>query len=126
MAEVNLDPRLTALLPVIEEWKALRAYLQSLEKNTNGQPIHWRSIKWINDALSRIEPQIHSRWWPPVGWRLGMVDFDLVRRNFQHVFSDGYYDKLGLDPKVVAERDKVMMWVDRVDQMYRDARKIKG
>lgn len=125
MAEVNLDPRVAALLPVIEEWKALRAYLESLEKGPDGRPIHWRPIKWIDDAIARIEPQMHSRRWLPVRWRLGMVDFDLVRRNFQHIFSDGYYDQPSVPREQVIERDKIIQWVHRIDRMYQATRQVK-
>jgi hypothetical protein len=125
MAEVKLDPRLEALLPVIEEWKALRVYLESLERESDGRPSYGRSIKWIEDAIARIEPQLHSRLWLPVRWRLGMVDFDLVRRNFQHAFSDGYYAQPSVPREQVMERDKIMQWVDRIDKMYQTARQVK-
>jgi hypothetical protein len=125
MAEVTLDSRLAALLPLIEEWKALRAYLDILEKGPDGRSIHWRPIKWVDDAIARIEPQMHSRRWPPVWWRLRMVDFDLVHRNFQHVFSDGYYEHPGAPRKQVIERDKIMEWVDRIDKMYQATREVR-
>ena len=127
MAEMTLDPRLAALLPVIEEWKALRAYLESLEKGPDGRPIHWRPIKWIGDAIARIEPHMHSRRWPPVWWRFTDIDAALswLPGSFHHVFSDGYYDQPSVPRDQVMERDKIMAWVDRVNATYQAARQVK-
>lgn len=137
MAEMNLDPRLAALLPVIEELKGLRAYLKQLsdreaepgtpawmdtdsatvDKHRVRAPF-WYPIKWINDSLRRVEPHFHTRRWPPVWWRLSKVDFDWICHSFHRVDADGYFFEPGHP-----DRDKILAWVDRIDEMYQKARK---
>jgi hypothetical protein len=118
----RLDSRLVALLPVIEQWRALRAYLSSLDV-TDGRPVYHQAIKWIDDSLARIEPQLTAGRWPPVWWRLGLVDFDLLRRNFYRADSEGYFRQAD---GYVPEREQILEWVDRIDQMYRAVQQARG
>lgn len=118
MAKVTLDPRLAALLPVIHEWEALRSYLRSLSNSEDGQPVYGQAIKWIDDAVMRVTPHLHSRRWPPVWWRLGLVDFDLVQRNFHRADAEGYFRA---SDGFVPEREKILEWVDRICKMHQTA-----
>ena len=121
MEQVRLDPRLAALFPVIEEFKALKRYLQEVSLDrTNGQKFD-SEIRWIDNALQRIEPHLHECRWPPVWWRLGKEDFDLVIRNFEYVDSNGkYFDHTRQDhgATYIPERAEIMIWIARIKEMY--------
>ena len=71
-------------------------------------------VNWINDSLARIEPYLHSGFWPPIWWRLAHVDFDWLVRSMRRVDSDGYFRS---GDGFVLERDAIMAWVDRIDEM---------
>lgn len=132
----RLDPRLAALLPVIEELKALRRYLAEVNAelirqgvaqsytamDRQGNPLHVdhkltlnTPIQWIDDSLHRIEPHLHSRRWPPVWWRLGKEDFDLVFRGFSRFDGDGLLP-------LIPQRDEIMARVSRIKEMYKQAK----
>lgn len=125
MEQVRLDQRLAALLPVIEEFKALKRYLQEVNPNrTSGQRFD-SEIRWIDNALQRIEPHLHERRWPPVWWRLGKEEFDLVIRNFEYVDSDGkYFDQTHPDDGTtyIPERAEIMARIARIKEMYKRGR----
>lgn len=124
----ELDPRLRALLPVIDELKALRSYLEGISNNRTDGVTFAPEIAWIDGTLSRIEPQMHTRWWPPIGWRLRKEDVDLLHRNIHRVDSEGaYFDRSrpGHDSAYIPEREKILEWIDRIDKMCHDARQVK-
>jgi hypothetical protein len=135
VVEVTLDPRLAALIPVIAELRALRSYVLSLSSgvaSVNGtrgtsndpvaaRPTYWHLIKWIDDALDRMAPHLHSRRWPPVWWRISGMNVDAVTRNIRRADSDGYFRAPeGFSP----ERDAIMAWVERIDEAYAAAKKV--
>lgn len=149
MAEMNLDPRLAALLPIMDELKVLRSYLKQLSDrdtppgtpswtdadsapvDAHGlRPPFWYPIKWIDDSLRRIEPHLHARRWPPVWWRFTDIDaaLSLLPRNFHRVDADGYFyepdsDHPGFGKGYIPERDNILAWVDRINDMYQRARR---
>lgn len=149
MEQLNLDPRLAAFLPLIEELKALRNYLLNVSATyasqngvhgiaTDGtyagdsgvRPLYWLAIKWIDDALLRIEPELHSRRWPPVWWRLSGVNIDAVFHNFHRADTDGYFyepdpEHPGFGKGYVPERDKIMAWIDRINEAYTTAQQAR-
>jgi len=143
MEQIDLDPRLAAFLPLIVELKGLRNYLLTvgatypLQNEMPGitgdgdkRPRYWQAVKWIDDALLRIEPQLHSRPWPPVWWRLSGVNIDAVFRNFHRADTDGYFYES--DPKhpgfgigYVPEREKIMTCIDQINAAYTIARQTR-
>lgn len=114
MEEVKLDPRLSALLPTINEFRALRDYLRSINDAATAPDMTY-AIKWIDDSLNRLEPLMHSRFWPPICWRLSKEDFDLVIRNFYRCDADGAFES-------VQQRDEIISWVERIDAIYKQSR----
>lgn len=132
----TLDSRLAALLPIVEEFKALRSYLIQVNAelteqgaaqrytamDQQGRVVHVEdklrldtAIRWIDDSLRRIEPHFHAHRWPPVWWRLGKEDFDLVFRGFARFDAEG---PLPLIP----QRDEIMARVAKIKAMYKEAK----
>lgn len=137
MEEVTaLDPRLAALLPVIEELKALRAYLLRVRAELalqqppahapeSGEPEFWRLIKWIDETIERILPHLHTRRWPPVWWRIGGMNIDAVLRNIHRADADGcFLATPGSGQTYLAQREAILERVDRVGRAYKVARGI--
>lgn len=135
----RLDARLAALFPVLQELQALREYLEVLSEKyeslqsapghsineKNERHLFWQCIKWVDDAIGRITPHMHSRRWPPIWWRLSGLAVDAVARNFHRADAEGYFVEVNPahpeQTQLMAEREKILNWVDRIDQMYRAA-----
>lgn len=121
----DVHPRLRGLIPVIEELKALRRYLEDGSSKGPGRSALRRQVSWVDDSLRRMESQLHSRWWPPLWWRWAQFDVDLLRRDFRRVDGEGaYFDpkRPGENDAYIPERDEVLRRIDRIAQMFEDAR----
>lgn len=122
MESIELDSRLRALLPIIEELKALRAYLEQANQARAGEATFAPEIKVIDEALLRIEPHLHTRKWPPVWWRLSGMNIDSVPRYFHRIDSEGaYYDRSRptVEGAYLPEREKILQAADRINGMYK-------
>lgn len=122
---MNLDKRLASFVPVIEELKSLKHYLEQISVNRNDEHSFDLEIQWIVGSVERLEAQMHSRVWPPVWWRLTKEDVDLVLRNFYRMDGDGgYVDKSKSVGKTIyiQEREEVMRRVGRIEELYKHAR----
>ena len=122
MESIELDPRLQALLPIIEELKSLRAYLEEANKGRVDGVRFDRAIKVIDDTLLRIEPHLHTRRWPPVWWRLSGMNIDFIWRYFHRIDSEGaYYDRarMNVEGAYIPERKKILQSADRINGMYK-------
>lgn len=136
---LRLDARLAALSPVLQELQALREYLEVLSEkyesleSASGHSLNekterhlfWQCIKWVDDAIGRITPHMHTRRWPPIWWRLSGLAVDAVARNFHRADAEGYFVEVNPahpeQTQLMAEREKILNWVDRIDQLYRAA-----
>ena len=128
MEPIEFDPRLKALLPIIEELKSLRAYLEQANKGRLDGVTFDRSIEVLNRALSRIEPHLHTRKWPPVWWRLSSMNIDFVGRYFNRIDSEGaYFDRKRPDVEgaYIPERETILQAADRINSMYKALYRVK-
>lgn len=134
--------------PLLEELMALRAYLHALRAASlshaaspsamasdaisqpgQGRPSFWLYTKWLDDAIDRVTSQMHERFWPPIHLRLNRMAIGELARGVHRSDADGYLREI--DPKApwqsryIAEREKILQWVDRIDRMFTDIRAIK-
>jgi len=121
----DVHPRLRALIPVMEELRALRCYLEDGSRKGPDRSALGQQVTWVDDSLRRMESQLHKRWWPPVWWRWGTFDIDLLRRDFHRVDSEGaYFDpsRPGENDAYIPERDEILRRIDQIGKMFERAR----
>ncbi len=122
MESLELDPRLKALLPIIEELKSLRAYLEQANTGRTDGVTFDRAIQVIDETILRISPHLHTRKWPPVWWRLSGMNIDFIGRYFHRIDSEGaYYDRarMNVEGAYIPERQTILQAADRIDSMYK-------
>jgi hypothetical protein len=128
LESIGIDVRLKALLPIVDELKALRAYLEDAGRGRSDGVTFDPEIKAIDQALSRIEPHLNARKWPPVWWRLSGMNIDAVPRFFHRVDSEGaYFDRArpSIEGAYIPEREKILQVADRINGMYKALQGVK-
>ena len=104
------------------ELKALRTYLDQVNKGRADGVTFDRAIRVIDEAVARIEPHLHTRKWPPVWWRLSGMNIDTVPRYFHRLDSEGaYFDRsrLTTEGAYISERERILQAADSINSMYK-------